>query len=202
MAVTIFPTPSNAGPTPKTQTTVVIKSTQSWTAPVGVTSVEVILCGGGGGGGVNGSGGGGGGGSVFYDVLTVTPGTSYTITIGAGGASQTAGTASSFGALLTATGGATAGTSNFGGQGTGLGGGGGANDLGGRHTIGAPGGYGYGGGGGANVGGNWSSAGSNGGGGGAYRAAANANTGSGGSGVYNTPAGAGGSGICIIKYWA
>ena len=48
MAISVFPTPSSAG---KSQQTVVITSTQSWTAPTGVTSAEILLVGGGGAGG-------------------------------------------------------------------------------------------------------------------------------------------------------
>ena len=62
--------------------------TTSWTAPVGVTSVEYLVVGGGGGGGNgydNGGGGGGGAGMVLTGTLSVEPGNSYTITVGAGG---------------------------------------------------------------------------------------------------------------------
>lgn len=60
----------------------------TWTAPAGVTSAQVILVGGGGGGGggsANVAGGGGGGGAVVVRNIDVTPLTSYTINIGAGG---------------------------------------------------------------------------------------------------------------------
>jgi hypothetical protein len=63
-------------------------STDTWTAPAGVTSVELLLVGGGGaGGGVNQGAGGGGGGLVYNTAVTVSPGVTYTFTIGAGGAS-------------------------------------------------------------------------------------------------------------------
>ncbi len=69
----------------------------SWTCPAGVTSVTVQGCGGGGGGGGGESGqdgftrtqcaGSGGGGAIFSRLtVAVTPGTVYTVTIGAGGA--------------------------------------------------------------------------------------------------------------------
>lgn len=58
----------------------------SWTAPTGVTQVEVLVVGGGGGGGGNKAGGGGGGGVIYNSAYTVTPGSSYTVTVGAGGA--------------------------------------------------------------------------------------------------------------------
>lgn len=61
----------------------------TWDAPPGVTSVNYLIVGGGGGsgGGYNtGGGGGGGGGMVRIGVLDVTPGTTYTIVVGDGGA--------------------------------------------------------------------------------------------------------------------
>jgi hypothetical protein len=64
-------------------------ATTSWTAPTGVTSVEYLVVGGGGGSGGgfdNGGGGGGGGGMVLNGTLSVSPDTSYTVTIGDGGA--------------------------------------------------------------------------------------------------------------------
>ena len=67
-----------AGPTPTLTNT-------SWTAPTGVTQVEVLVVGGGGGGGYNGGGGGGAGGLLYSAAYTVTPGTSYTVTVGTGG---------------------------------------------------------------------------------------------------------------------
>ena len=116
--------------------------------PAGVTSIRVRVLGGGGGGAHSYSGdattwtdyfaytgnfptnawqgmsGGGGGGGYAHGVFTVTPGTSYTITVGAGGQagnpSGSAGGTSSFGALLSATGGGGAGPSaGAGGTGTG-----------------------------------------------------------------------------------
>lgn len=116
MSVTVFPTPSTGG-TAKSLTTTFITSTQAWVAPTGVTNIDILLVGaGGGGGGAAGTshkGGGGGGGGVVSQSLPVTPGTSYTVTIGAGGAAGTAsstspggnGTASTFGTLSTAYGG-------------------------------------------------------------------------------------------------
>jgi hypothetical protein len=59
--------------------------TYSWTAPAGVTSVDVLVVGGGGGGGMDMGGGGGGGGVVYQSPLAVTPGTTYNVTVGAGG---------------------------------------------------------------------------------------------------------------------
>jgi hypothetical protein len=62
--------------------------TTTWTAPTGVTSVEVLVVAGGGGGGTQHGGGGGGSGGLIYNPnYPVTPGSTYTITIGAGGTS-------------------------------------------------------------------------------------------------------------------
>lgn len=67
-------------------------SSGNWTAPTGVNAVEVLLVGGGGGSGGTGGGGGtpfangaGGGGGVRKEFVSVTPGTNYVVTIGAGG---------------------------------------------------------------------------------------------------------------------
>ena len=94
----------------------------SWTVPANVTSVNVFLFGGGGGAGYTshtgdsdnsgtGYGGGGGSGRMAKSTLTVTPGQSIAITIGAGGARGSAGGTggtggtTSFGTLLSAQGG-------------------------------------------------------------------------------------------------
>jgi len=68
--------------------------TYTWIAPVGVTSVTVQAWGGGGSGanGGNADGGGGGGGAYASSVITVTPGTTYTVIAGAGGVLNTNGT--------------------------------------------------------------------------------------------------------------
>ena len=66
----------------------------SWTAPTGITSIEVLVVAGGGGGpnfnptNNYGSGGGGGGGVIYSTSYSVVPGTAYTVTVGAGGAAQ------------------------------------------------------------------------------------------------------------------
>ena len=94
----------------------------SWTVPANVTSVNVFLFGGGGGAGYYsytgdndnrgyGEGGGGGSGYMAKSALTVTPGQSIAITIGAGGnVGSSGGTGgnggtTSFGSLLSAQGG-------------------------------------------------------------------------------------------------
>jgi len=98
--------------------------TYSFTVPAGVTAVYVTMCGGGGGGGggkehewaIHETGGpGGGAGAYLKKRCIVTPGETYTIKVGAGGAGGRwsyyvgqpgqAGGNSSFGDLLIATGG-------------------------------------------------------------------------------------------------
>lgn len=64
--------------------------TTSWTAPVGVSTIFITMVGGGGGGsaprdGNNPGAGGGGGGTAIKIPYSVTPGSSYTVVIGAGG---------------------------------------------------------------------------------------------------------------------
>lgn len=99
-------------------------STGTFTAPSNCSAVRLFLVGGGGGGGsarytggTSGAGGGGGGGVVVeWQLVPVTPGTSYTVTIGSGGAGSSSDAAGSvgvdttFGALLTAQGGGGGGT--------------------------------------------------------------------------------------------
>lgn len=69
--------------------------TYTWTAPAGVTSVNVVAIGGGGGGGVGrgtsdgqaqSAAGGGGGGLGWKNNIPVTPGSTYTVVVGSGGA--------------------------------------------------------------------------------------------------------------------
>ena len=69
-------------------------ATGSWKCPTGVTSVDYLVVAGGGGGardqnGGTSGGGGGAGGFRTGTGLSVTPGTTYTVTVGAGGATQT-----------------------------------------------------------------------------------------------------------------
>jgi hypothetical protein len=96
----------------------IFTSSGTFTVPSGVTSVLVTLIGGGGGGskgrGTDAPGSGGGSGGVYYRTpVTVTSGSSISVTIGAGGAggagttyNGSAGGTSSFGTYLSATGGA------------------------------------------------------------------------------------------------
>jgi hypothetical protein len=72
-------------------------SSGTWVCPSGVYSAEFLIVGAGGGGGAvtlssalnYGVGGGGGGGAVKKVNLSVTPGTSYTVTVGAKGVGAT-----------------------------------------------------------------------------------------------------------------
>lgn len=88
-------------------------SSTTWTAPAGVTSVNYLVVAGGGGGGSAATGvsmgGGGGAGGLLQGKLTVVPGTTYTVTVGAGGASTTNGGDSTFGSITATGGGAGAG---------------------------------------------------------------------------------------------
>ena len=89
--------------------------TTIWTCPAGVTAIQLLVVGSGGGGGGGGSaaGGGGAGGLVYYGSETpalaasyaVTPGQTYTVTIGAGGGIHTKGQNSSFGTVVAVGGG-------------------------------------------------------------------------------------------------
>lgn len=76
--------------------------TTTWTCPPGVTSVQVEAWGGGGGGGgttatIGRSGGGGGGGSYVVNTITVVPGVTYNVTVGAGGTQGQTGQVTAFG---------------------------------------------------------------------------------------------------------
>jgi len=90
-----------------------ISSSTTWTCPTGVTQIIVELWGGGGGGAYGQSGGNGG---YNRSTINVVPGNSYNIVIGNGGNAATAnasnpsgtgstGSASSFGGVLSASGG-------------------------------------------------------------------------------------------------
>lgn len=102
MAVSIFP-----GQTTRQQD---FTSSGTWTAPSGVYSAKFLVVGAGGGGGGTtqlvteyAMGGGAGGGAVKQIDLSVTPGTSYTITIGAkgtGGSGAAAGGSGGFSEVL------------------------------------------------------------------------------------------------------
>jgi hypothetical protein len=117
-------------------------SSDTWTVPAGVTSIDYLVVGGGGGGGATAGGGGGGGEFIEAFGLAVTPGDQFTITIGAGGGvsgggnrGSTGGTSSLVGPSITISaygGGGGGADSNhglgFGGPGTGSAGGNGYED--------------------------------------------------------------------------
>ena len=69
---------------------ILYESSTTWKCPAGVTKVYVeCWSGGGGSGGITGNGsaaGGAAGGNYAAKMVTVTPDTTYTVTVGAGGA--------------------------------------------------------------------------------------------------------------------
>jgi hypothetical protein len=97
-------------------------SSSSWTAPTGVTKAVAIIAGAGGGGNFGYAVNGGNGGFASA-LITVVPGTSYSVTIGSGGNGGTnagnSGGSSSFASFISANGGGGGGTNNTGGNGTG-----------------------------------------------------------------------------------
>lgn len=193
-------------------TTVTLTRDCSWTAPPGVTAIELLMVGGGGGGGYTSGGGGGAGGVVVREgtatPVTVTPGTAYAAVVGDGGKGGALGSGSSGGATtfmgLTANGGGGGGgwgaSGATGGSGGGGGGGGSATAGGGgnqpasaskgRGTAGGQGGSNSGGGNGTGAGG-----------GGAGGAGSSRTAGSGGGPGYTSQingvcyAGGGGGGV-------
>lgn len=120
------------GASAKTVVTFTAVGTTSWTVPEGITSVEVlVVAGGGAGGGGDVGAGGGAGGLVYTSFYSVTPGSTYPVTVGAGGlgvADSTAkggsGSDSSFASLTAFGGGGGAGWSYASGGDGGSGGGG------------------------------------------------------------------------------
>ncbi len=77
----------------QTSQTITPTDTQSFTVPAGVTSITIKAWGGGGRGGSRSAGansgyGGGGGGAYASSVLTVTPGTTYNLSVGSGSTSN------------------------------------------------------------------------------------------------------------------
>lgn len=105
----IVPTVSKA---PSAVTSFAASST--WTCPAYVNRVKVRVWGGG-GGGVSNSSNGGGGGGYAEGIVTVVPGTVYTVTVGAAGAANGNGGASGFHSLVTAGGGVSGGAGGVGG---------------------------------------------------------------------------------------
>lgn len=94
----------------------------SWTNQPPIRTDYLIVAGGGGGGANNGGGGGGGG--FLQGTIAVTPNSSLTVTVGAGGGSTTNGNNSVFGSLTAIGGGAGAGGISGAGSDGGSGGGG------------------------------------------------------------------------------
>lgn len=178
----------------------VFTSSGTFTVPAGVTKIKVTVIGGGGGGNTNWYyAGGGGGGAAIKIISGLTPGSTVSVTVGAGGAQNTDGGTSSFGAYCSATGGkkGTTSTNQSGAEG-GIGTGGDLNIRGGgtgggyngiNQATPSPGGSSILGGGGFSSG---SSAGVNGGNGGAY--------GGGGGGTGTANAGSGAAGVVIVEY--
>lgn len=183
----------------------VITSTTTWTCPANVTKAKVYVTGGGGsaGNGVSQNGGGGGGGGTAIKFLTVTPGTVYTATIGAGGTAIASGAGNTTGNA--------GGTSSFSGSGittiTASGGNGGAQSSSGGnggdtfagHDIGMNGGNGH-----AATSNNGSPqplGGSSFWAGASPQGIAGKGWGNGGGGLYNNIGGpAGASGVVVIEY--
>lgn len=79
--------------------------TATWTAPAGVTKVKATVVGGGSGAIANGDNYAESVGGFAIGIYTVTPGTGYSVTVGAGGAASAAGGTSSFASFCSATGG-------------------------------------------------------------------------------------------------
>jgi len=105
--------------------------TTTWTAPAGITSVNYLVVAGGGGGYIAGGGAGG----MLTGSLSVTPGTAYTVTVGAGGGANANGANSVF-ASITSTGGGGGGAGGAGNTGGSGGGGGYSNSAGGTGIAG------------------------------------------------------------------
>lgn len=78
VATEYFPVSSNKSPTTWTDLTTTASTPN-------LTSVQALVVAGGGGGGGDIGGGGGGGGVIYNTAVSVTPGTSYTVTVGPGG---------------------------------------------------------------------------------------------------------------------
>lgn len=123
--------------------------TYTWVAPVGVTSVSVVCVGGGAGqttvNGEYSAYGGAGGGLGYKNNISVVPGQSYTVVVGAGGAADTSGGNSYFIGTSTVAGfrGALTTGGTYTGDGGGNGGGGGLQGTyGGERGVGGGGGAG------------------------------------------------------------
>lgn len=140
-AALVFPDGSVQKYAPFTRTNVFYQST-TWNVPNNVSWVKARVWGAGGGGGgnyVQGASGGGGGGGYSEEILFVTPGSSIVVTVGQGGLG---GSNSSVSA--SANNGLSGGTSSFGTLISATGGVGGFGSLTGSYGVGGIGGRGYG----------------------------------------------------------
>ena len=200
--------PTATSPIPTIQA---FTSSGTFTVPAGVTKVKVTVVGGGGGGRTatnsTSQGGGGSGGAAIKVITGLTPGGTVAVTVGTGGAANTNGVTSSFGAYCSATGGVSPGLSS---NNPGPGGDGGTATGGDINFTGGAGGggsgvsgtvAGNGGGGGCSIfgGGGLGAVGTN----AVNTAGAGApGTGAGGGGGCGGPGtgGTGGSGIVIVEY--
>lgn len=88
----------------------------TFTAPTGTVAAEVLIVGGGGGGGMDMGGGGGGGGVVWLPNYKLNPGSSYNVTVGAGGAGAPGGSNNPPGSHQYTLRGSSGGNSSFDGQ--------------------------------------------------------------------------------------
>ena len=172
----------------------VFTASGTYTRPAGLVRAKITVVGGGGGGGTSGGGGGGGGGGAIRVVAEATIGASQSVIIGNSGAAGfgvgingSAGGTTSFGTLLSATGGSGGAGSN------GFGGGGGLGASGDMNIGGSGGGTGSSA--GAGIGGSSIFGGGGNGNGGDGR-----NYGGGGGGVGGSgPAGAGAAGVVFVE---
>ena len=98
-----------------------------FTSTVKPSALQYLVVAGGGSGGMTYAGGGGGGGGLLTGVVPITAGSSYTVTVGAGG-SGSSGTNSVFGSISATGGGGGNGWNNNGSSGGSGGGGGGGSD--------------------------------------------------------------------------
>ncbi len=69
------------------EATFTIAGTNTWTVPANVTSISIVMVGGGGAGGDLYGGGGGGAALTYINNLSVVPGNTYNLFVGAGGSS-------------------------------------------------------------------------------------------------------------------
>lgn len=184
-------------------------TTTTWAVPAGVTRLKVRLVGGGAGGGgatATQAAGGGGAGGYAEGVFAVTPGQQVAVTVGSGGAGGAVGGnnggnggTTSFGGMISATGGrgGTFSISSPGGGGPGTGSGGAINLQGGFGTDGSPNATEFGGDGGSSAFGGGGRAAQGGG-----LPANGTAPGSGGGGAYGNAAagGTGAPGLVIVEY--